>query len=54
QQIFEMMDAENILLFSSDFPHWDFDDPFMIMRGIDDETKDKIMYRNAKRLYNLS
>jgi predicted TIM-barrel fold metal-dependent hydrolase len=53
QQIFEMMDAENILLFSSDFPHWDFDDPFMIMKGLSDEAKHKIFYENARQLYNL-
>ncbi|RKN74124.1 amidohydrolase family protein [Paenibacillus ginsengarvi] len=54
QQIFDMIDAENILLFSSDFPHWDFDDPFMILKGISGEMKEKIMYRNAKELYSLS
>ncbi|MDF2722708.1 MAG: amidohydrolase [Paenibacillus sp.] len=54
QQIFDMIDAENILLFSSDFPHWDFDDPFMILKGLSDEARDKIMYRNAKELYKLA
>jgi predicted TIM-barrel fold metal-dependent hydrolase len=53
QQIFEMMDAENILLFSSDFPHWDFDDPFMIMKGLSEDVKHKIFYENARQLYNL-
>lgn len=52
--IFDMIDAENILLFSSDFPHWDFDDPFMIMRGISAETKEKIMGINAMKLYGLA
>lgn len=52
-QIFEMIDAENILLFSSDFPHWDFDDPFMIMRGLSAEAKHKIFFENARQLYKL-
>lgn len=53
-QIFEMMDAENILLFSSDFPHWDFDDPFMILKHVSAEAKHKIMCGNAKQLYRLN
>ena len=53
QQIFEMIDAENILLFSSDFPHWDFDDPFMVLKGFPAETKQKILNLNAKKLYKL-
>lgn len=53
KQIFEMIDAENILLFSSDYPHWDFDDPTKILRGLSSEAKHKIFYQNAKELYQL-
>lgn len=54
QQIFDMIDAENMLLFSSDFPHWDFDDPFAILKGLSDGAKRKIFSENAKRLYKLT
>jgi uncharacterized protein len=52
--IFDMIDAENILMFSSDYPHWDNDDPSKILRGLSAEAKNKIFYQNAKNLYNLS
>lgn len=51
--IFNMIDAENILLFSSDYPHWDFDDPMEILRLMSPEGKRKIVYENAKNLYRL-
>ncbi|MDF2724157.1 MAG: amidohydrolase [Paenibacillus sp.] len=53
RQIFEMIDAENILLFSSDFPHWDFDDPFMVLKGLSAEARAKILSGNARQLYRL-
>ncbi|WNR46039.1 amidohydrolase family protein [Paenibacillus roseipurpureus] len=51
--MFEMIDAENILLFSSDYPHWDFDAPPQILRKLSEEAREKIFYRNAKVLYQL-
>lgn len=51
--IFDMIDAENMLLYSSDYPHWDFDDPTKILKGLSAEAKNKILYQNAKNLYNL-
>lgn len=53
QQIFEMIDGENILLFSSDYPHWDFDDPTMILKRLPEEARRKIFYENAKKLFHL-
>ncbi|ANE46548.1 amidohydrolase [Paenibacillus swuensis] len=51
--IFDMIDAENILLFSSDYPHWDFDDPTAILKRLSPEARHKIFYQNAKDLYKL-
>lgn len=53
QQLFDMIDAENLLLFSSDYPHWDFDDPMKILRRLSPEVKRKIFYDNAKNLFGL-
>ncbi|RKN77126.1 amidohydrolase family protein [Paenibacillus ginsengarvi] len=51
--IFDMIDAENILLFSSDYPHWDNDMPTEILKKLRPEARQKIYYDNAKQLYNL-
>lgn len=53
QAIFNMIDAENILLFSSDYPHWDNDDPRAILRRLPEAARRKIFYENAKSLYKL-
>jgi predicted TIM-barrel fold metal-dependent hydrolase len=52
-QIFEMMDAKNTLMFSSDYPHWDFDNPKMALPPLKGELKERIMWRNAAELYGL-
>lgn len=50
--IFEMVHAEKTVLFSSDFPHWDFDDPdYVLPRTISEETKRRVFYENALELF---
>ncbi|MDF2726176.1 MAG: amidohydrolase [Paenibacillus sp.] len=51
--IFDMIDAENFLMFSTDYPHWDNDMPTEILRKLRPEAKHKIYYENAKKLYNI-
>ncbi len=42
------------LLFASDYPHWDFDDPFRAFpAGIDEMHKRAILTANAKPVYRL-
>ncbi|GIP37806.1 amidohydrolase [Paenibacillus sp. J31TS4] len=50
--LFNMVDAENMILYSSDYPHWDFDPP-TILRKLSPEARRKIFYENAKQLYKL-
>lgn len=51
--LFEMMDAENILMFSTDYPHWDNDMPGEVLKKLKPDVRQKIFYDNAKQLYGL-
>lgn len=52
---FEMMNASSQLLFSSDYPHWDFDLPSVIydLPFLDAGAKRNILGGNACRLFNI-
>lgn len=56
-QIFEMIQADKTLMFSSDFPHWDGDywdeDRQPGLPPLSDGEMSRILYRNAKELYSL-
>ncbi|RKN74122.1 amidohydrolase family protein [Paenibacillus ginsengarvi] len=53
RQLLEMTDAENMLLFASGYPGWDFDDPARILPGLSGEARNRVLYGNAKRLFRL-
>jgi predicted TIM-barrel fold metal-dependent hydrolase len=52
---FDAIDAENQLLYSSDWPHWDFDLPSSIttLPFLSEQAKRKILGLNAARLFKL-
>ncbi|GLY70228.1 amidohydrolase family protein [Amycolatopsis taiwanensis] len=52
---FHAMDAENTLLYSSDWPHWDFDVPGRVMSipFLDDTAKRNILGGNARKVFGL-
>ena len=52
---FEAIDAENQLLWCSDWPHWDFDVPSVIwdLPFLDERKKRKILGENAAELFGL-
>jgi predicted TIM-barrel fold metal-dependent hydrolase len=43
--------GENMLVFASDYPHWDFDDPHRI--SLPNAWREKVMDGNARALYGL-
>jgi predicted TIM-barrel fold metal-dependent hydrolase len=49
------MKAETQLLYSSDWPHWDFDPPSSItgLPFLSDQDKRNILGLNAARVFNL-
>lgn len=49
----ELMDAENTLMFATDYPHWDFDDPYQTFGKLPESVQKKILCENARRLYRL-
>ncbi|WP_127579091.1 amidohydrolase family protein [Paenibacillus koleovorans] len=52
-QILDMIGRDDMVMFSSDFPHWDFDNPRMVLQPIRKELREKIQYANAMKLYGL-
>jgi hypothetical protein len=52
---FEMINARTQLLYSSDYPHWDFDLPSVIydLPFLDEEAKRNILGENSRRVFNL-
>lgn len=49
----EMMQADKLLLFSSDYPHWTYDDPSWVIKHIPHQMREAIMHENGKQLYKL-
>jgi uncharacterized protein len=53
-QMVEMIGNDKFLLFATDYPHWDFDDPnTSLPTTFSKELKRKILYDNAKELYGF-
>ncbi len=54
-QVIDMMGSEDMLMFSTDYPHWDYDTPAAAIPSvIGPELKRKILWENARDLYRLA
>jgi predicted TIM-barrel fold metal-dependent hydrolase len=50
-QMLDMVHAERTLVFSSDYPHYDFDDPMRIVEDIPEPLRRPILAGNATRVF---
>ena len=48
-----MMRADRVLMFASDYPHWDFDSPIAAFPKVPQQLGERIFWRNAQELYGL-
>ena len=49
----EWMHADEILVFTSDYPHWDWDEPSTLLKGFDQAFRHRVMAANAAELYGF-
>lgn len=53
KQIISMFPVEKMLMFSSDFPHWDGDTPDFVLKFLPDSVRTAVMSETASRLYGI-
>ena len=52
--LISILGAEDMLMFSSDYPHWDFDDPRYALKGFPDDWKERIYYGTAAETFRIA
>lgn len=45
--------ADEVLVYASDYPHWDWDEPATFLSGVDEGLRKRIMVENAQALYGF-
>jgi len=49
----EWMHADEVMVFASDYPHWDWDEPSTFLAGHDAGLRQKVMVENVRELYGI-
>ncbi|WP_102349025.1 amidohydrolase family protein [Bacillus sp. Marseille-P3661] len=52
-ELYRMCGADDIAMYSSDYPHWDFDNPNMVFAPFPKDMKEKLLWKNANDLYGF-
>lgn len=50
-QLLDMVDAAHTVLYATDYPHWDFDNPKIALKDIPPDLQQRIFVGNARDLY---
>jgi predicted TIM-barrel fold metal-dependent hydrolase len=50
-QMFDMIEADRTVLYATDYPHWDFDNPKVALKDIPAATRERIFVGNALDFY---
>lgn len=54
-KVVDLIGTDDVLVFATDYPHFDFDDPRAALpKGLPDDLRDKIFWKNAAELYGFS
>jgi predicted TIM-barrel fold metal-dependent hydrolase len=53
-RMIEMAGVEDRIMYSSDYPHWDYDSPKVVQTAFPKAIRDRVMAGNAMRLYGLT
>ena len=53
RHLLDMLHADETVVFSSDYPHWDNDNPMAMLRNVDRDTRRHILSENAREVYGL-
>jgi predicted TIM-barrel fold metal-dependent hydrolase len=53
QRIFDWFDYSRLLMFSTDYPHWDFDNPRQVIARFPASVRDRVAAKNALEFYRL-
>jgi predicted TIM-barrel fold metal-dependent hydrolase len=52
--LIEQMESDELILFSTDYPHWDFDSPLRALPGgLPEDLTRRIFSENARAVYRL-
>ena len=49
----EWLRADEVLVFASDYPHWDWDEPSTCLKGFGKALRNRVMAGNAIELYGF-
>jgi predicted TIM-barrel fold metal-dependent hydrolase len=54
KHVIDWMEGDRTLMFATDYPHWDWDDPAMTLTGFPDDLRRRIFFDNAVETFNLN